>query len=209
MSGENGRLADGDGQESATPVGGNQSRLPEWLSQEKSLRIRLPDLSAFGYRLVSRSNLEIDGTQTLRLDYQDDKGRAFNLFLRPRWNYADTDIRVTQEDGIAFASWLDGPLSSAIATQLPKPEALAIATMIRRALHESMQDDAVTGRDTRQPSAPRPPRPQDGASRNGLPETAPVVPASEADRQTSVHRPSGRATPARMATAPGPSPNDP
>lgn len=125
-----------------------QITIPDWLESELTFKLHAPDLSQLGYELVAQKNVDVAGMHVLRLDYRAADGRVFNLFLRPRWDGHDSGFQVSEEDGVAFASWKEGPLSSAIAARLSRAETVAIAEAVRRALHMEVPE--------RQPSYAQP-----------------------------------------------------
>jgi anti-sigma factor RsiW len=121
----------GDAASSASATG----RAPfEWLADQVSISIRVPDLEPLGYRLVDTRQVIDSGPQAVRLVYAAEDGRSFNLFLRPRWKEHRREMQVTTEGDVSLAYWLEGPLVSAVASHLPAEETRQIAETVRGAL---------------------------------------------------------------------------
>lgn len=119
-----------------------------WLTERISLSLRAPDLTSLGFSLAGKQTVSVGGDQMVRLTYSAADGTSFALFLRPRWDDPDDRIRVTRQNAVSLAYWVDGPLASAIAARLPRSRTLEIADAVRRA----MQDPQVPGPEVR--SAP-------------------------------------------------------
>jgi anti-sigma factor RsiW len=110
------------------------ARPMDWLSDTLSIRLRAPDMSAAGYVLAGQSVATSDGERVVRLDYTGEEGRSFSLFLAPRWRADQQEISEIERGGVAIASWLKGPLASAIVTRMPAGEARELAEDVRRAM---------------------------------------------------------------------------
>lgn len=106
----------------------------EWLADQVSISIRVPNLEALGYRLVDRQQVADGGPQAVRLVYAAEDGRSFNLFLRPRWSERRREIQVSTRGDVSLAYWLEGPLVTAVASRLPAEETRRIAETVRGAL---------------------------------------------------------------------------
>ncbi len=109
-----------------------------WLEDDVSIRLRAPDLSSERFALVDKQAHRDGDEQIIRLDYAAPDGRAFSLFIAPRWEDRAAPIREAERDGVALAYWHDGPLASSIATRLPKAEAREIAQAVRRAMKREL-----------------------------------------------------------------------
>lgn len=106
-----------------------------WLAEEVSMRIKTPDLSSDGFRLVDKQSVTADGRQLVRLDYAARDGRLFSLFLAPRWEERQAGIAQAERDGVSMAYWLDGPLASTVVTRMPPAETRQLAEAVRKAMH--------------------------------------------------------------------------
>lgn len=108
-----------------------------WLSQKLSLTLRAPDLTAQGYSIVDTRTVEGGSRDDmLRLTYSSDDGRSFSLFLYPRWQESQREIRMAREGDVSLAYWLEGPLASVIASRLPPGEIRAVSEAVRRSLND-------------------------------------------------------------------------
>jgi anti-sigma factor RsiW len=107
-----------------------------WVSDDVAIRLSAPDLSSEGFSLVGKRSVRDSGDQLVALDYRSGDGRAFSLFIAPRWTDSPGPIVDRERDGVALAYWHDGPLAASIATQLPQAEARALAETVRRAMRD-------------------------------------------------------------------------
>jgi anti-sigma factor RsiW len=108
-----------------------------WLSQEISLNLRVPDLSHLGYSIVDKRTVRSAEGRVVRMTYTSADGRSFSLFLKPRWNERGRELQISTERQVSVAYWLDGPLVSAVASRLPPDETMAIARAVQGALLDS------------------------------------------------------------------------
>lgn len=107
-----------------------------WIDNEVAIRLTAPDLLSEGYSLVGKRGVQDNGEGMVALDYRSGDGRAFSLFIAPRWTDTPGPIVDRQRDGVALAYWHDGPIAASIATQLPRAEARALAETVRRAMRD-------------------------------------------------------------------------
>jgi len=105
-----------------------------WLSQEVSLSLRLPDLTDRGYAIVDKRTVNDGHHRMIRIVYAAANGSSFSLFLRPRWDERRSRLQMETARDVSLAYWLDGPLASAIASNMSPEETRAIAETIREAL---------------------------------------------------------------------------
>lgn len=126
----------GPEQSIAADTGAAPERAISWIDDEVAIRLSAPDLSSEGFSLVGKRSVRESGDQLVALDYRSGDGRAFSLFIAPRWTDTPGPIVDRERDGIALAYWHDGPLAASIATQLPQAEARALAETVRRAMRD-------------------------------------------------------------------------
>jgi hypothetical protein len=105
-----------------------------WLSQEISLTLRLPDLTNRGYVIVDKRTVNDGQHRMVRIVYAAADGRSFSLFLRPRWDERRSGLQMETARDVSLAYWLEGPVASAIASNLTPEETRAIAETVRGAL---------------------------------------------------------------------------
>lgn len=121
---------------SGDDAGGPPERAISWIDDEVAIRLSAPDLASEGFALVGKRGVRRSGDQLVALEYRAQDGRAFNLFIAPRWTDRPGPIVDRERDGIALAYWHDGPLAASIATQLPRAEARMLAETVRRAMRD-------------------------------------------------------------------------
>lgn len=149
-----------------------------WLADEISLTLRVPDLTHIGYSVVDKRTVNDGDRQMMRLIYAAQDGRSFSLFLRPRWAEQRHNLHVARKDDMSLAYWHEGPLASAIASDLSPAETRLIAQTVKGALL-----DPDLSRPTMQ-SEPSTPRRQRGdlatgtqAGEGGVASDGPAMPA--------------------------------
>lgn len=148
----------------------------DWLSGKIALTLHAPDLSELGYVITDKRAVS-DGTREMvRLTYGNGEGKTVSLFLRPRWSEHDEGVTVSTVDGLSVARWRDGPLSSAIAADLPATETAAIAERVRAALRDPAVVRPAVEPDIR-PVRDSGPAVADGPVPQAPEGTAPDVPA--------------------------------
>ncbi|MGS4947141.1 anti-sigma factor family protein [Meridianimarinicoccus sp. RP-17] len=111
-----------------------------WADEGVAMRLSAPDLSSQGFTIVEKRGVRIGKDQIVALKYMSQDGRAFSLFLTPRWANRPGPIVEQERDGVALAYWHDGPLASSIATTLPQDQARHLARTVR----DAMREDAAT-----------------------------------------------------------------
>ena len=116
-----------------------QSVEPEWSNTMSSiaghiaLQMRVPDLSAQGYRLQENREIHTDGGNAMQIGYVDDTGNKLVLLLQPRWNTGIHDLQVDEQDGFSVATWADGPITFGLASGIEPGQAYELASFIRTA----------------------------------------------------------------------------
>lgn len=162
----------GPDQSAAVSAGTALERAIGWVDDEVAIRLSAPDLTGEGFSLVGKRSVRDSGDQLVALDYRSGDGRAFSLFIAPRWTDSPGPIVDRERDGVALAYWHDGPLAASIATQLPQAEARALAEAVRRA----MRDDTAAPPGGIEPEF----RPLPGEGQNIMADTAGAVPQNGA-----------------------------
>lgn len=99
-----------------------------------SLLLKIPDLSSLGYALVDKESISGGEQRMVRLTYAGPDGQSFSLFLHPRMDAHKRELQLTSKRGVSLAYWVEGALATAIASDLPSDETLAIARKVRKAL---------------------------------------------------------------------------
>ncbi len=101
-----------------------------------SLTLPEPDLSAAGFSISARETVMSERGRSLRLTYGNGQGVTFALFLRPRGKPEEIDVKVLKRGGISVVYWREGAIESALASDLPRGRALAIADAVRQAMRK-------------------------------------------------------------------------
>ncbi|MFW5641383.1 MAG: hypothetical protein ACOCY0_01325 [Roseicyclus sp.] len=153
-------------------AGGAPERAISWIDDEMAIRLSAPDLSSEGFSLVGKRGVSDSGGQLVALDYRAPDGRAFSLFIAPRWTDDPGPIVDRERDGVALAYWHDGPLAASLAAHLPSAEARDLAEAVRRA----MRDETTAPPPVLQPEFRPLPSPSGDVMADGLA----TMPGSEA-----------------------------
>lgn len=127
----------------AADVGVAPERAINWVEDEVAMRLSAPDLSSEGFFLVGNRSVRNSRDQLVALDYRAQDGRAFSLFITPRWTDRPGPIVDRERDGVALAYWHDGPLAASIATQLSQDEARTLAEAVRQAMRVDATEPPV------------------------------------------------------------------
>ncbi|MFP3920969.1 MAG: anti-sigma factor family protein [Dichotomicrobium sp.] len=90
-------------------------RLMTWRDDGVAIRLRIPDLSALGYKLAGRRTLRHASGEFVRLVYAGPDGGRLKLVLTPDMESAPQVVSVVNEGGTSLAYWSQGPLMVALA----------------------------------------------------------------------------------------------
>lgn len=82
----------------------------DWLSQQISIGVTVPDLAPLGFRLVEKTLVKDRHRPMVRLVFADADERNLTVFLRPRWRDDAVDIRTSSRDGMTISHWAQGPV---------------------------------------------------------------------------------------------------
>lgn len=123
----------GAGGEAAMLAGATQSQ-GGIEADRVSLSLKIPDLSSLGYALVDRESISSGEQRMVRLTYAGPDGQGFSLFLHPRMDAHKRDLELTTKRGVSLAYWVEGALATAVASDLPSDQTMAIARKVRKAL---------------------------------------------------------------------------
>ena len=109
-----------------------------WLTRRISVRVRVPDLTPFGYSLLAHERVDLVDEQAVRLSYRHHDGGRVNIYLRPRWEDgpASPSHRTDAEGGTALY-WLDGPLAVAMTAEGGQANVVqSLVPAVRKAIEE-------------------------------------------------------------------------
>jgi len=110
---------------------------PSWFSEKIALDFHVPDLSSLGYVVASHKSVAGEAGNMMKVEYVHRDGGRFSLLLQPRWKTQDPDIRLKRKDGYSMAYWLDGPLASAVISDMPEEKVATLADAVRSAMRKS------------------------------------------------------------------------
>ncbi|MDP6344445.1 MAG: anti-sigma factor [Alphaproteobacteria bacterium] len=111
-----------------------EAHLVKWLTKRLGARVRAPDLSAMGYRLVGGRLLAEAGTPAAQLMYESADGGRMTIYLRGNNSGEETAFRFVAAGDISAFYWLEESLAYAIVAELPRTELLTVAHEIYRQL---------------------------------------------------------------------------
>ncbi|WP_430475825.1 anti-sigma factor family protein [Thalassospira lucentensis] len=143
------------------------SRPTSWISGHVALQMRLPDLSQDGFRMIDNQTIETDNGNAIRVSYHNDQGQKLVLMLHPRWRTGISDIEIDDRQGVALASWADGPLAYGLASDGGAQQIFDMAQRIRNAMREPGTSKPALTSDPR--SFPQIEAPGRGASEQLIP----------------------------------------
>lgn len=92
--------------------------------------IRVPDLSAAGFRLVRQNVVGNGDRPTVQITYADSAGQRVDLFLQPR--NEPVRFRYEEADKRGLLSWSDGPIVYALTGDLPADALRALGEAVHR-----------------------------------------------------------------------------
>lgn len=107
----------------------------DWLADELSVRLQIPDLSPHGFVLADKRLVSGNGHRVVRLDYDGHDGARLTLFVAPRWSEGAAEIEFAERDGVTLAYWANGPLVYALASDIDRPRMATLTSTI----HDSMR----------------------------------------------------------------------
>jgi hypothetical protein len=145
----------------ATVPASIDARQLDWFSKQIASKLRPPDLSEYGYRLIDQHLMTRDGGRhAVRLIFANPQGHSIDLVREMRWQEEGSpELRVMKNGDVTVAYWLDGPLIYGLVGQLGRDRLLELAGAVRRssrmlqdAAPKHVNSEALSGAD-----APMPP----------------------------------------------------
>ncbi|PJK29911.1 anti-sigma factor family protein [Minwuia thermotolerans] len=82
----------------------------DWLSQQISIGVTVPDLAPLGFRLVEKTLVDDRDRPMVRLVFADADERHLTVFLRPRWREDAQDVHTISSEGMTISHWAQGPV---------------------------------------------------------------------------------------------------
>lgn len=105
-----------------------EQHLAKWLTKRLGARVRIPDLTDRGFRLVGGRLLPGKERPGALFMYEDANGRRVTLNLtRPTAADTPTAFRYTEKDGVGVFYWLENGFGYALTGTVGKEDLLALA----------------------------------------------------------------------------------
>lgn len=119
-----------------------EKHLVEWLSKRLARPLRVPDLSAQGYRLMGGRLLPASAGPAAQLMYDDGTGRRLTVYLTAE-DGGETSFRHVQDGELGGFYWRDAGFGYAVLAQADRRDLLATAEAIYRQTDDTVP---VSGR---------------------------------------------------------------
>jgi anti-sigma factor RsiW len=114
-------------------VGANEeAHLVQWLSNRLGHRLIVPDLGAFGFRLIGGRLLPADSGPAAWFMYEDGKGTRLSCYYLVVDGAGETEFQFREQSGVSAFYWVDNGLAYAIAANAPRDLLLKVAEVIYR-----------------------------------------------------------------------------
>jgi anti-sigma factor RsiW len=84
-----------------------EAHLVQWLSKRLGRPMKVPNLSALGFKLMGGRLLPTPEGVACQIMYDDEQGRRLTLYMRPGGAATETPLRFERDGSIANYSWLD------------------------------------------------------------------------------------------------------
>ncbi len=110
-----------------------EAHLVGWLSKRLGHKVRPPDMSAAGFKLIGGRLLPDAGQAAAQFMYEDDGGRRVTLYVRAAAG-DNTAFKFATDNGISAFYWIDGPLAYAITGTTSREKLLRLARIAYEAL---------------------------------------------------------------------------
>ena len=98
----------------------DQKHLATWLGKRLGHPLDIPDLSAFGFRLIGGRLVPVSGTAGALFMYEDDAGRRVTVLLGRNEENRETSFRFDSEGNVETFYWIDGPLGYAVTGEISR-----------------------------------------------------------------------------------------
>lgn len=106
-------------------------QLQQWLSERLNRNVVVPDLSAFGYRLIGGRLLATEnGGAAAMLMYEDANQQRISLLLRPMGAALHAPDVPIQRNGVNGRAWIANGLGVAVVAAVPAADIARLATRI-------------------------------------------------------------------------------
>lgn len=108
-----------------------------WLSEQITIPLRLPDLSALGYMPVERRLVGSRGAKAVEVKYAGVDRKPVVLLIAPRWQDETSDIEIVEREGLRIAYGFKGPLGYGVAGEMNEDVIRQVAEAVQRSWDQS------------------------------------------------------------------------
>lgn len=112
-----------------------EDHLQRWLSKRLDAPLRIPDLSALGYKLMGGRLLPAGGLPAAHFLYDNKAGERLTLYLQPNHGGAETAFHFAEEKGIAAVFWREGKLAYAVIGRGSRDKLMQVANAVYQQLN--------------------------------------------------------------------------
>lgn len=116
-----------------------QDHLVQWLSHRLGRRLRAPDLSAQGLRLMGGRLLPSEGLPAAQFMYEDASGARLTLYARAGPADRATSFQIVERDGLAGFYWVDGGFGYALVARMAGDRLWPVVQAVHRQLSGGSQ----------------------------------------------------------------------
>jgi anti-sigma factor RsiW len=110
-----------------------EAHLVQWLSKRLGHQLKVPDLTALGYRLIGGRLLPgTPGGPAAQMMYQEEDGHRLTLYLRADADDHGTAFRYADSGGVAAFYWVDGGFGYAVSAAVDRRTLLRVAETVYR-----------------------------------------------------------------------------
>ncbi|HUL06508.1 MAG TPA: anti-sigma factor [Candidatus Acidoferrum sp.] len=101
-----------------------------WLSKSLDRQVRVPDLSAIGYRFLGARLLPSGSKVAGQFMFQNVSGNRVTLYFTPAVDQRDSAFRFLTIDGVSVYYWHDDDLAYALVSEVPREQLKAICNEV-------------------------------------------------------------------------------
>lgn len=113
-----------------------EAHLVAWLSKKLGKKLKAPDLSAHGFRLVGGRLLSDNGRPAALFMYENSAGLRITIYCVPEPGEGETAFRYREIDGVAAFYWIDEKLAYAVIGKVQRDKLLEVARAAYAALEK-------------------------------------------------------------------------
>lgn len=107
-----------------------ERHLVAWLSNKLKHRIKAPDLTGVGFRLVGGRLVADEGSPAAQFMFEDTTGRRVTLYTRRDREGAETSFRFVGRGDVSAFYWIGKPLAFALIGDMKREELLSLSRIV-------------------------------------------------------------------------------